>query len=283
MKRKVRVTIEASPDHPEILTVQDALLQALDFFNVLTDDTTPNVVWNLTLASTNTPLTVEGEPVDMRTLAGAYSAVEHRVEIVERNFARVASGLNFDSSFPRDKLEIARRILKRTTNGIGATIARFSDEAAIIKIPSTVARRYFAEVEKPAQSLHSYLFSRTARREYGSVEGRIFEIGTDYDYPALLLVESKSGRQIWCRIDAKSENELAETIKAKDAWEHRRIRVRGTLNYDENGKVLRVVDGAVAFIDSVSADIAGIVDRNFTEGYAVAEYLDRLRENEFGR
>ncbi len=283
MKRKVSITIEASPEHPGILTVQDALLQALDFFNMLTDEAMPNVVWNLTLASTNSPLTVEGEPVDLRTQAGAFTAVEQRVAIVERNFERVASGLNFDETFPREKLENARKFLKRTTNGIGATIAKFSDVAKPITIREPVARRYFEEVEKPALSLHSYLFARTARHERGSIEGRIVEIGTDYDVPAILLTESKSGRQIWCRIDASSELELAENMKAGDAWGHRRARVRGVLHFDESGKVLRVVDGAVAFIEPRSVNADEIVDRSFTEGYTVAEYLDRLREGEFGR
>jgi len=283
LKRKVSITIEASADHPGILTVQDALLQALDFFNMLTDEATPNVVWNLTLATTNSPLTVEGEPVDLRTQAGAFAAVEQRVAVIERNFARVASGLNFDETFPRERLETARKFLKRTTNGIGATITRFADNATPIEIREPIARRYFEEVEKPSLSLHSYLFRKTARHERGSVEGRIVEIGTDYDVPAILLTESKSGRQIWCRIDAHSEKELAETIKAKDAWERRRVRVRGVLNFDDSGKVLRVVDGAVAFIDARNINADELVDRDFTEGYNVAEYLDRLREGEFGR
>ena len=60
--------------------MQDALQQVLDFFNLLTDDSNPNVEWRLTLASTNSPLTVEGEPVDMRTYAGAFGAVKDRIK-----------------------------------------------------------------------------------------------------------------------------------------------------------------------------------------------------------
>ena len=62
----------------------------------------------------------------------------------------------------------------------------------------------------------------------------------------------------------------------------RRVRIRGTLNYDETGNVLRMVGGTVAFIDVAPVYLDKLEDRDFTEGYSVSEYLDRLRENEFG-
>jgi hypothetical protein len=266
-----------------VLSVQDALQQALDFFNLLTDEANADVVWNLTLASTNSPFTCEGEPVNLRTMAGAHAMVEERVAIVERNFARLARGEDFDTSFPREKLELARRILKRTTNGIGSLQAIFATDAPPIEITHSVADRYFKEVVAPEQSLHSYLFSRTARKEVGSVEGRIVEIGTDYDSPAIRVSEHKSGREIWCRINRTKFDEIAGELKARDAWDQRRVRVRGTLNYDNDGKTIRVLDGTVSFIDVPPVDISQITDRNFTEGYSVREYLDRLQENEFGQ
>jgi len=280
--RIVQITIEASPEHPEILTVQDALQQVLDFFNLLTDDSDPNVEWKLTLASTNSPLTVQGEPVDMRTYAGAFGAVEDRVAIVQRNFERVAHGLNFDDSFPKEKLVAAKRILKRNTNGIGVTSARFSNEESPVVIAAATARNYFSQVEAPAQSLHSYLFSRTSRREQGSIEGRIASIGTDYGNPALRLIEHKSGREISCQIDHASADELADRIKAKDAWDKRRVRIRGTLNYGDDGKVFRVVGGSIAFINPAEVDIGSLADDTFTEGDSVHDYLNRLRDGNFG-
>ena len=222
MARRVRITVEPSEDHPDVLSVQDALQQALDFFDLLTDEANLDVVWNLTLASTNSPFTCEGEPVNRKTMAGAHAIVEGRVAIIERNFARVARGEDFDESFPKDKIDLARRILKRTTNGIGATEARFSEDAPPIEITHEVAYRYFREVVAPEELLHSYLFARTARKEIGSIEGRIVEIGTDYDSPAIHVAEHKSGRKIWCRISQTMLEEIADAIKAKDAWDRRR-------------------------------------------------------------
>ena len=178
VKQKIRITVVPPDAHPDVLSVQDALQQAIDFFNVLTDDSDRNVVWNLTLASTNSPFTCEGEPIDLRTMATAYGAMADRIDIVEQNFRRIADGDDFDERFPKDKLETARNLLKRTTNGVGGIRARFANRTEDLSISQQDAKHYFEEVLAPAESLHSYLFSGTSRKEIGSIEGRIVDIGT---------------------------------------------------------------------------------------------------------
>ena len=234
------------------------------------------------MASTNSPFTCQGEPVDTRTWAGAFDAVYDRVSIVERNFERIAGGLDFDETFPKSKIETARKILKRNTNGIGKSTAKFFDKNAPISIYQDRAVRYFEEVMTPVESLHSYLFSRTSRQERGSLDGRIIEIGTDYDMPAIRLEEHNSGRRVWCRISKASASDLADQIRAGDAWEHKRVRVRGVLNYDNSGRPIRIVDGYVSFLVDTDVSLQDVDDKDFTEGYSVSEYLDRLQENEFG-
>ena len=283
MARKVTFTVEPSKAHHEILTVQDAFQQAIDFFDLLTDEADEHVVWKLEMASTNSPFTCQGEPVDVRTWAGAYAHVEERVSIVERNFRRIAEGKDFDDAFPREKIDTARRMLRRNTNGVGLTRATFAEDEEAVEISPDTAKRYFEQVLTPAESLHSYLFSRTSRREVGSLEGRVVEIGTDYDAPALQIKEHNTGRPIWCRVSPGKVQEIGSEMKANDAWSRRRVRIRGTLNYDDDGSVLRVLNGTFTYTDDVApADLDQLQDREFTEGYPPSEYLDRLRENEFG-
>lgn len=282
MKPKVTFTVEPSEGHNDVLTVQDAFQQAIDFFDLLSDESDPHVVWKLEMASTNSPFTCQGEPVDTRTWAGAHDAVHATLDVVDRNFQRIANGLDFDDTFPRSKLEIARRIIKRNTNGIGKSTAQFFAESPPRTINKREAIRYFDEVMAPIESLHSYLFSRTSRQERGSLAGRIVEIGTDYDSPAIRLEESNSGRLVWCRIGKASAADLAEQLRAGDAWEHKRVRVRGVLNYDNSGKPIRILDGSVSFLVEADVGIEDLEDKSFTEGYSVSEYLDRLQENEFG-
>jgi len=282
MVRKVTFIVEPSEAHHDVLSIQDAFQQAIDFFNLLTDETEENVIWKLEMASTNTPFTCQGEPVDTRTWAAAHTLVEPRVQAIEQNFVRLAEGKDFDDSFPREKVAVAHRMLVRNRNGIGRSVARFSEDTEPVEISQDTANRYFGEVLAPVESLHSYLFSRTSRREVGSVDGRLVDIGTDYDEPALQLEEKNTGRRFWCRVSAATRDEIGADMTAGDVWQHKLVRVRGTLNYDEQGKVIRVVDGNVAFIQPPEVDLDKIEDKEFTEGYAVNEYLDRLRENEFG-
>ncbi len=283
MPRKVTFTIEPADGHHDVLTIQDAFQQAIDFFDLLTDEAEKHVVWKLEMATTSSPFSCHGKPVDTRTGAGAYGSVEGRIEVVERNLARIARGEDFDDSFPREKIEVARRLLRRNTNGIGRSVARFSDEVAPIEISRDAAKRYFQEVVEPVESLHSYLFSRTSRKEVGSVEGRLIDIGTDYDAPALHLEEHKTGRRLWCRISPATLERLGNDMTADDVWKRRRIRVRGTLNYDNQGNIFRVMNGSVAYIDVPDVDLEKIKNDDFTDGYPVNEYLDRLREGEFGQ
>ncbi len=282
MARKVTFTVEPPEDHHDILTIQDAFQQAIDFFNLLTDEADKNVVWKLEVASTNSPFMCQGEPVDVRTWAGAHANVEERVSIVERNLERIARGMDFDDTFPREKMSVARQLLRRNTNGLGVTRVSFSDDADAIEVTQETAKRYFNNVVEPTESLHSYLFSRTSHHEIGSLEGRIVEIGTDYDRPALLLEELATGHRIWCRVSPEMMDEIGVEIRASDVWQRRRVRVHGTLHYDNNGSVMRVVNGTLAYIDIPEVVLDRLDDAEFTEGYSASEYLERFQENKFG-
>lgn len=283
LARRVKITIEPSSEHPGVLDIQDAMKQVADFFDLLTDFDQNKIVWNLVLATTNSPFVVEGEPFDLRTKAAAYSIAGPHLEKMERCFERVESGGSWGDEFPREKLEIARNLLKRNTNGIGTTAIQFGEGRKVIKITEEVSSHFFQEIEAPTLSLHSYLYSTTARKEYGSVEGRIISIGRNYGEPAILLSDANTGREIWCRMDAVSLENLSQDLKAGDVWEHRRVRVRGALHFDSSGKIMRVFEGRVSFLESKDVDLKALSDPEFTSGYRTVEYLDRLRDDDFGQ
>ena len=58
---RASITVQASSAHPDILSVQDAMQQVLDFFELLTpeDARETKFVWKLNIASTNSPFTVQ--------------------------------------------------------------------------------------------------------------------------------------------------------------------------------------------------------------------------------
>ncbi len=75
---------------------------------------------------------------------------------------------------------------------------------------------------------------------------------------------------------------MERKLTAGDVWDHRRVRVSGILNYDPSGKIVRLFDGRITYIQPKEVGIEDLHDPDFTEGMAPYEYLDRLRENEFG-
>lgn len=282
MTKRISITVEAPEKHPDVLDVRDAMQQVLDFFDLLSDEGDENVVWNLAAASTNSPLTVEGEPIDLRTRAAATAAVAPRVAAIEAGLRRITSGEDWGEAFPIEKRATATRMLRRSADGIGITKVRFGDPTNVVSINQKVAKSYFERVEERSDSLYHYLFARKPRREYGSVEGRIASLGEDYEQPSIILKEANTGREIPCRVDANVLNEVRETMRAGDIWDHRRIRIRGIVNFDKDGNIFRVFDGRISFIEPAQVDLSDVRDENFTEGYSVTEYLDRLREGDFG-
>ncbi len=282
MMKPKKITVTPSIEHPDILDVRDAMQQVIDYFDLLTDQENKFVVWNLTFASTNSPFTAEGAPVDLRTNATAYGLVMNHVEIIERGLSRIQAGEPLDDEFPNDKREIAVRMLKRNLNGIGSTKIGFDDESPGVELDPIIAKRSLNVILGTGDDLYDYLFDSFAHKEVGSLEGRILDVGTDYDEPAFKLKEHRTGREIWCRVDQGARNEIEKKLTAGDVWDHRRVRVRGVLSYDLSGKIIRLYDGRITYINPEDVDIESLHDPDFTEGMAPYEYLDHLRDNEFG-
>ena len=279
--KSLRITVEPSAKHPDVLDIRDAMQQVLDFFDLLTDQTNENVVWNLTFASTNSPFVAEGAPVDLRTNSGAFSAIEKHVKTIERGFTKIAAGDPVDSDFPQEKLKVAQRMIERNLNGIGRTKFDFGNEENTVEIVPRTAQRSLQTIRGETDIFYEYLFSTFARREIGSIEGRIVDLGTHYEKPAVQVLEQISDRGVWCQVDERTLEEIENKITAGDVWKHRRVRVRGEISYDATGKIARVFDGRVSFISSKNVGIDDLYDPDFAENLQPYEYLEKLRENDF--
>jgi hypothetical protein len=252
--------------------------QVMDYFDLLTDQETSHVVWNLTFASTNSPFTAEGTPVDLRTNAPAYGLVASYVARIDRGLIRLAQGEPLESDFPAEKKPTAERMLKRNLNGIGRTRVTVADDDVPVEIAPANARRSLEVMQGIGDALYDSLFGTFARREVGAIEGRIVDLGTDYEEPAVKLKEHRSGREIQCRISKAARDEIESMLTAGDVWQHRRVRVRGILNYDPTGKLVRVYDGRISYIDPPTTSVSELHDPSFTGGLPAYEYLERLRE-----
>ena len=279
--KPLRVTVEPSAKHPEVLDVRDAMQQVLDFFDLMTDGANENVVWNLTFASTNSPFVAEGQPVDLRTNAGAYAAVEDHVRVMERGFRKLASGEPLASDFPTDKIRVAENFLKRNLNGIGRTKCDFGNDDQNVEFEPRIAERSLSIIRQETDDLHNYLYDTFARREHGSIEGRIIHLGMHYEKPAVHVLEHTSNREVWCQVEQIALEQMERQITAGDVWKHRRVRVKGEISYDASGNIARVYEGSVIYIDPAEIGMGDLHDPDFADRLPPYKYIETLRDNDF--
>src|ERR1700730_14130756 len=122
---RVTITVRPSATHPDILSVQDAMCQVLDYFDLLLPEGNEdqNLVWNLSCASTNTPLTVIGEPVSLAHDIDVSIIARAQRTLVAEQFRALAGGKRPSRKLTHKKRETMRRLFKRNMDGIGRTDA----------------------------------------------------------------------------------------------------------------------------------------------------------------
>lgn len=281
---QVTVIVRPSAAHPDVLSVQDAMRQVLDFFDLLTPEETDGggLVWNLTLASTNSPLTVVGEAVSTNPQVDVTVVARLQRQAVAEQLRSFTAGQRPARTVSKRRRETYRRIFNRNTNGIGRTDAILDAPSAPILITPTIAVAGISALAEEEREFDALVLDDRGREEVGSIEGQLLEVGTDYNQPAILVRERKTGADIWCRVDAALKHKISEESRFEDVWDRKRVIVRGRIYFNSMGSIVRVRATSVATVAPRQMTIHDIKDNNFTGGLSVNEYLDRLREGDLG-
>jgi hypothetical protein len=276
---KVKVTIRASGAHPDVLTVQDAMRQVLDIFELLTADYHSGVEWKLVSATTNSPFHLEGEATSFEP------AVDVSV-IARAQKISVGAGLRSLSNGrpPRDwdnkRLSTAKRLFNRNLNGVGSTAIDFEIGTEPILITPTRAREAILVLETKAPNQLYEL--PNIREEIGSVEGTLSELSTYYNSPAVRIVDARTHQWIWCRLSDELQSEFEDKTKFSDIWSHKRVIVRGRIYYNAENAISYGFATDIQKIEDRQVSLEQIKDRDFTGGLSVIEYLDRFRDGSLG-
>jgi hypothetical protein len=276
---KVKVTIRASGTHPDVLTVQDAMRQVLDIFELLTADQNGGVEWKLVSATTNTPFHLEGEATSFEP------AVDVSV-IARAQKIAVGAGLRSLSNGrpPRDwdnrRLSIAKRLFNRNLNGVGSTAIDFEIGAEPILITPTRAKEAILVLEAKAPNQLYEL--PNIREEIGSVEGTLSELSTHYNSPAVRIIDARTHQAIWCRLSDELQSRFEDKTRFSDIWSHKRVIVRGRIYYGAENAISYVFATDIQKIEDHPVSLEQIKDRDFTSGLSIVEYLDRFRDGSLG-
>jgi hypothetical protein len=281
---RVTVTVRPSGAHPSVLSVQDAMRQVLDFFELLTPEEQDGagLVWNLKSASTNSPLTVVGEATSLDQAIDVSVIARTQRQAVSEQLRSFVSGARPAKAISKKRRDTFNRMFARNTNGIGITDAVFGLSGESISITPTSALAGISALAQDENEFSELVLAHRGREEIGSIEGVLLQVGTDYNQPAILVRERKTGAEIWCRVDAQLKHKISSEARFEDVWDHKRVMVRGRISFDTDGAVIRVRANSVAPMEPRSMTIHDIKDASFTDGLRVHDYLNRLREGELG-
>ena len=281
---KVTVTIQASAEHPDVLDIRDAMQQVLDFFELLSgDDDKDTLAWNITYAGTNSPFTAVAEAVSVRPDVDVRPMANIRISETAFYLSDLSSGIKPTRIISARRRQAAKRVFSRNTGRVGKTTLKFSDPAAPeVTLTPTLSKTALETAKNLELPEIQYLAENRERQEYGSIEGTIVDVGTDYNQPAIHIEERKSGRQVACRVGQDVIDAIAHATSLRDVWEHRRVRVRGIVAYDSDGQIVRVHAKSITRISPRNMTLKDIEDMEFTDDISTTDYLEKLRESGLG-
>jgi hypothetical protein len=281
---KAKITVQAPADRPDVLDIRDAMQQVLDFFDLLTaDEDKDSLVWNLTLATTNSPFHAEAEAVSTSPGVDVRAVAATRINEASEYMAAFGRGEVPRRQIGKRRHNAAQKVWRRNTAGIGKTVVTFDIPRAVdvIVTPTSAAVALEASAREDKAEF-DYLPVERERTEHGSIEGVFVDVGTDYNQPAIRVIERKSGKVIACRVDQSVIEEIEQAVSLRDVWEHRRVRIRGKIAFDQQGKIIRVYARSILPVKPRKMTLRDIEDNSFTGGLTITEYVEKLREGALG-
>lgn len=273
-----RFTIIVTPPEKDQdgLNLDDALHHVLEAYELLVNSSPSDdsIVWRLVEAKTSSPpLMVVAEAKSLRPGVDVDLIAKNQKKCFANCYSELNKGNVPDAWGSSHLRSMASRFLHRNQHGVAITRIILDEDKQITLTPqeAEIAGRAFVEflpIEvKP-------------RSQVSSVEGKLLEVGSYYNLPAIRIRVRTTGQDIWCYVDEKHRAQIAEEANFEDVWSGRRVRLRAKLYYDAAGKLSKVHAFDVVPVAEREVSIEDIRDSNFTNGLTPSEYLDKFREGE---
>jgi hypothetical protein len=281
MARPVRVTITGTADTvSDAPTVDDLIGQLRDLAEVfrgveraLLPERGNELVWRITDASKNSPLSIELTPYSR----DASAVIADRAAKVERATAEGLVALRRGEARPAyftdDILPRAKRLYQRVQNGLADTTISFeADVAEAIVIDRPAAE----EVERKAEAARGR--ASIPYREIGSVEGYITKPELDGNGRAVLRFKARlTGGEVKAYASGEAFHQV-EQLRLSDVWHGARVRVYGLISYKGLGQIDVINASGIELLDAEPLPgIDDIVDPTFTGGLSTEEFLRQQR------
>lgn len=278
MKERVKITITPSVSDSNLLTVEDAMQQVLDYFDLLRSadkslDDKETIVWRLKSVTTNSPFTVVAEPYGHDPAI----SVERHAAIVLRRFKDGINAVIDDSDNIPNWIEADKHFqntLKRNLNGIGRTDIDFGEGIEPIIISHKIADQARKNLEKRKLSKEQDLTHSC----HGSTEGSITSVSRYYGKPCFYLHPRQGDKDIRCIVSEQVAEEIGTAHSLSEVWGNSRVIVEGLISYNTNGVPENIQVKSISGIQEKDISLNDIYDLDFTGNLTTKEYQEKLRE-----
>lgn len=282
---RVTITVRSNIGDEATLTVQDALQQVLDFFDLLmsaqgTDDGNA-VAWHLADISMHSPLTATGEPHAVRPGVPVEMIARRGKDSVKSALQRLTAGDLPPSWMSHEARAKARNLLKRNTNGVGRTDINFDDESPVEIIVEKTARVGLLALEK-ADLEEQVAQLDLSRKENGSVEGELIEATTYRGAPAVRIRERLTKGDVACTLSRELADRVGHLHNWQEVWAGKRVLVIGEITYNKNGEIGHILATDIENIDPIPLRFEDFANPRFTGGRTIDDHLAELWSGEDG-
>lgn len=284
MAKPIRISIRGSSglgdDAP---TVEDLLSQIEDFVKIfdsiesaVSESRTQQLVWRITDATKNSPLTLEITPYPKNHATNIDRLAREVVSVTAHGLLAFGRFSERPLYFSDDVMKRATGLFDRLTNGLAETTFDPSEytDVPVVRFDKQTAQLVLKGINAEPKQKIIY-------RELGSIEGHIAKIELDvYQRPIIWLRERIDGETIKCISHEGGLNRIGH-YEVDEVLRGLRVQVFGTIHYKDLEKVnyVEVDDVHVYDDDNELPDLEDIVSPNFTEGVEAVEYLRSLRKD----
>ena len=284
MTKPIKITVSGTGyrggDAP---TVEDLLAQIKDFVYVLREvecavsETGGEIVWRVTNASKNSPLTIEVTPTPKQYAMNIDDRAEKVVRATAIGFQKIAQTGQRPEYFTDQVLDRAAKVYGRVTNGLATTnvdFGEYGDVPALIANPASARKvvRSLEAITRPAPIAH---------RELGSLEGFISKVELDgFGRPIVWLKSRLDGQLVKCVSDENGLDRIGH-FEVSEVLRGLRVRVHGLMHFKDLEQITSIeVDGVHVYNnDEQLPGYDKIVSPNFTNGIEASEYLRGLHSD----
>lgn len=283
MVEPIRLTI-SGPDNDRIdaPTVDDFLGQVRDFVDLLRGvekaveaDGRSELVWRVTDAAMNSPISVELTPYGSGPSALVAARINHVEQYALDGLRELQTGNVRPPYFTDEVVAKAKRIHSRVLNGLTKTTIGVGSEVKPIVIDRTAARTLERASEKAAHA------GGTPYRELGSVEGFVTKPELDGHDRAILRFRARlDGSEVKAYASGEAFRQI-EDLTLSEVWHGVRVRVHGLINYRSLGQIETIHATSIELLDTENLPtIDDIIDPFFTGGLSTEEFLREQRADD---